>query len=45
MPNNTIPLTLNSRGVDVLELHISLNKLGYAIPKHELNGHVFGLGT
>jgi hypothetical protein len=39
------PLGLNSRGEAVAALHQSLGNLGYAIPRHELDEQVFGVGT
>ncbi len=45
MPNSNLPLMLNARGADVVYLHVSLSKLGYTIPKHELDEQVFGVGT
>src|SRR5205814_6024312 len=45
MPDLNVPLTLNAQGADVQELHASLSKLGYVIPKRELDEQEFGVGT
>jgi hypothetical protein len=38
-------LSLNTRGAAVKELHDSLVKAGFPIPKHELDEQVFGVAT
>lgn len=45
MPDPNISISLNARGAEVKNLHDSLGKLGYTIPKQELDEQVFGTGT
>lgn len=35
----------NDQGDEVAKLHQRLDKLGYKIPAHELEGKLFGVGT
>src|SRR5438270_8124589 len=45
MPDPNISISLNARGADVKNLHDSLGKLGFVIPKQEVDEQVFGTGT
>src|SRR5947208_2300010 len=45
MPDPNIPVSLNARGTNVKNLHETLGKLGYTIPKQELDEQMFGTGT
>jgi hypothetical protein len=45
MPDPNISISLNARGTEVKNLHNSLSKLGYTVPKFELDSQVFGVGT
>src|SRR5258708_24092443 len=45
MASTTLFLQLNARGPEVKALHASLGKLGFKIPKAELDEQRFGTGT
>jgi hypothetical protein len=45
MPDPNISISLNARGTEVKNLHDRLGKLGFVIPKQELDEQVFGTGT
>ncbi|MFL5661392.1 MAG: peptidoglycan-binding protein, partial [Ktedonobacteraceae bacterium] len=45
MPDPNISISLNARGAEVKNLHDSLGRLGFVIPKQELDEQVFGTGT
>jgi hypothetical protein len=43
--SNSLPLALDSRGVEVKDLQSSLAKIGYILPNNELDEQAFGIGT
>ena len=45
MQNATVSLAMNDRGEQIAELQKNLGKLGYKIPRNEIDAKLFGVGT